>query len=127
LLSFTFTYSNGKDGRKYGGAGYTGGLEDLDSLDLHSEEYIDQIIIYEDYRKISNDWRRDKLTYLIVGIHFKTSHGREQLFGSTSARNKTESLTNYFLGYVQGKAIGYIDSLRFTWYKYCSKNSLIIE
>ena len=81
----------------------------------------------EDYRNIINPWREGKLTYIIVGINFKTDHYREILYGSTNGVYKAESPKNHFFAYAQDKAGGHIDSFRFTWYKYCLKNSTIME
>ena len=65
----------------------------------------------------------------ILGVkaNFKTDHYREILYGSTNGVHKEESPKNHFLTYPQGKAGGHIDSLCFTWYKYCLKNSTIME
>jgi hypothetical protein len=127
LLSLTFSYSNDKIGKEYGGIGRRRKWEDLNILELASDERIDEITIYEGYRNITNIWREGKLTYVIVGIYFKTDHNQEILYGSTNGIQKKESPKNYFLAYVQGKSGGHIDSLRFTWYKYCLKNSTISE
>lgn len=127
LLSLTFGYSNERSGREYGGIGRGATWEDLNPLELAPEEHIDHITIYEGYRNITNSWREGKLTYIIVGIYFKTDHNQEILYGSTNGIRKEESPKNYFLAYAQGRAVGFIDSLRFTWYKYCLKNATIIE
>ncbi len=127
LLSLTFGYSNERTGREYGGAGRRGKWEDLIPLELSPEERIDHITIYEGYRNITNLYREGKLTYIIVGIYLKTDRNQQTLYGSTNGIRKVESPNNYFLGYVQGQDGGYIDSLRFTWYKYCLKNSTISE
>jgi len=127
LLSLTFSYSNDKIGKEYGGIGRRGRWDDLNRLELTPGEHIDHITIYEGYRNITNRWRQGKLTYVIVGIYFKTDHNQEILYGSTNGIQKKESPKNYFLAYAQGKCGGYVDSLRFTWYKYCLKNSTIIE
>ena len=96
-------------------------------MELAPNERIDHITIYEGYRNITNHWRHGKLTYIIVGIYFKTDHNQEILYGSTNGIQKEESPKNYFLAYAQGRAIGLIDSLRFTWYKYSLKNATIVE
>lgn len=49
------------------------------------------------------------------------------MYGSRNGIARKESPKNYFLASVQGKFGGYIDILRFTWYKYCLKNSTISE
>ena len=74
-----------------------------------------------------NLYRPEKRTFFIVGIYFKTTHGREILYGSSKGRNQTEAYKNYFLAYVHGKGGGYVDSLRFTWYKYTFNNASITE
>jgi hypothetical protein len=128
LLSLTFDYSNGKSGHKYGGINPAKTVQKKNPLNLSPGEHINGITIYEDYRKILNPHRPNNTTYIIVGIHLKTNYddiGR--LFGSTNGTQKSESFDNYFLGYVQGKAGGYIDSLHFTWYRYCLKNSKVFE
>lgn len=127
LLSLTFGYSNDRLGREYGGLGRAAKWEDLNSLELAIDERIDRITIYEGYRNITNPYRDGKLTYIIVGIFIKTDHNQEILYGSRNGIQKNESPLNYFLAYVQGRAGGHIDSLRFTWYKYCLKNETITE
>jgi hypothetical protein len=126
LLSLTFEYSNGKSGHKYGGINPAKTVQIPNPLSLNPGEHINGITIYEDDRKIVNPHRMNTTTYIIVGIRLKTNYddiGR--LFGSTNGTQKRESFDDYFLGYVEGKAGGYIDSLRFTWYRYCYKNSIM--
>ena len=127
LLSLIFTYSNGKAGRQYGGINPIERVEKLDALELDPDEHIDQITVYEDGRSINNPSRDGKLTYLIVGIHFKTNRDQERMFGFANNKSKTESFPGYYLAYVEGKDGGFIDSLRFTWYKYHLKNSPVIQ
>jgi hypothetical protein len=126
IVSLNFLYSNGKKGHVFGGIAQERHADEVDSLTLMPGESIIQVTIYEGHRKIYNAWRPDKTTYIIVGIHFKTDKNHERLFGSTNGTQKIESPDEHFLGYVQGKAGSYIDSLRFVWYKYALSNSSIV-
>ena len=123
LLNLNFKYSNGNFGYNYGGLGRTKPWFDYASLDLEKGELIEEVSVYEAYRYIPNNWRINKRTYVIVGVRLKTNKDQERLFGSNNGTKRTEAPPGYFLGYVQGKSGGFIDSLRMTWYKYTLKNA----
>ena len=114
-------------GYEYGGINPSKPPQNRHLLILNPEENINEIIIYEDHRKIINPYRYGKLTHIIVGIYFKTDRGQERMFGSNKGIQKQESFKDYFLGYVQGKSGDFVDSLHFTWYKICLNNSTIFE
>lgn len=121
-----FRYSNGKQGVEYGGINAGPSRGELVPLELTADEHIDEVTVYQDYRKIVNPWQPDG-TYIVVGIEFKTDRDRRILFGSNNGTRKSEAPAGYFLGYAQGKAGGYIDSLRFMWYKYSLKNASVLS
>lgn len=127
LLSLSFNYTNGKSGHIFGGKNPPKPVQKPNPLHLSAEEHITEVVIYRDYRNIINAFRPDQLTHIIVGISFKTNHGEERLFGTANGTENKESFENYFVGYVQGKSGGYIDSLRFTWYKNCLNNSTVFD
>ena len=123
LFSLSFYYSHGKKGNIYGTKDCSLNCIELETLDLTDDERIHEVIIYEDYRKIDNFYRANKTTYMVVGISLKTSGNQERLYGATSETKQVFSNDAAFLGYTQGKAGGFIDSLRLIFYKYCQKNS----
>ncbi len=124
----TFVYSNDKTGKTYGCNGDLGTNLTRLSFDLDPEERITEVITYEANRTIKDkggDHREVKP--LIVGISFKTDWNRNDTFGSQNGTERKETFKDYSLGFVYGRSGGYIDCLRFVWYKYCSKNSVVFE
>ena len=122
----TLRYSNGKQGIDYGGVDPNHPRDELVPLELSAGENINEVTFYQDYRRIINPWQPNG-TYIVVGIQFKTDRDQQILFGSNNGTKKFEAPAGYFLGYAQGKAGGYIDSLRLMWYKYAQKTSPIVS
>ncbi len=123
----TFVYSNDKTGVTYGCDGDLGTRLTIPSFDLDPEEHITEVITYEADRTIKNSADSPYVATLIVGISFKTDWNRNDTFGSQNGTERKETFKDYSLGFVYGKSGGYVDCLRFVWYKYCSKNSLVFE
>lgn len=124
----TFVYSNDKTGKTYGCNGDLGTNLTRLSFDLDPEERITEVITYEADRTIlDSTGHQSYVVTLIVGISFKTDWNRNDTFGSQNGTERKETFKDYSLGFVHGKSGGYVDCLRFVWYKYCSKNSLVFE
>jgi hypothetical protein len=111
----------------YGCDGDLGTRLTIPSFDLDPEEHITEVITYEADRTIKNSADSPYVATLIVGISFKTDWNRNDTFGSQNGTERKETFKDYSLGFVYGKSGGYVDCLRFVWYKYCSKNSLVFE
>ena len=124
LGGIKFIYSHNKSGQEYG-RGFSYSPKTPLVVDLHPEERIIEVITYEEDRIIVNAYRN--ITPIIVGIHFKTNKDKRFSFGVHSGKITQEKVNGYFIGFVYGKSGGYIDCLRFVWYKYTSKNSIIPE
>ena len=114
LVSLVFTYSNGATSQ-HG----TGDLKRRPSssalFQLKNGENFNNIVIYRDIRDIENPFAPNG-TMLIVGIQFFTDQARQSdMFGSLNGTSISESFPNYELAYIQGRSLGFIDALQFTW------------
>lgn len=112
----SFIYSNGRSALR----GTKPGRYDGYKVELESNEYIDRITVYTGTRKIHNPHKLNG-TSLVVGLLFQTNRGNRELFGSDDGEEKKESFKGYHLGYVRGRAEGYIDAIQFIWYKKTSR------
>ena len=109
----SFVYSNGRSLKR----GDKPTPYEEYQLKLEMNEYIDRITIYNATRKIVNLYKPNA-THLVVGLRFYTNRRRaSELFGSANGHETNESFEDYHLGYVRGRAYGYIDALQFIWYK----------
>jgi hypothetical protein len=97
------------------------------SLQLADGEHITQVMTYMQYHNMPDVNRSYYPAGIIVGKRFDTDDNRTQLLDHAIATEKTEKYENYVVGCAQGKYGAYIDSLRFIWYKYTSKNSPICQ
>lgn len=123
LSYLNLIYSQEKRGHIFGDQNCLETCEKLTPFQLNDDERIDQVIIYGDNRRIDNSFRTNRSTFLIVGIHFRTNSNREVSYGMMTGIENVFVQDEYFLGYIQGKAGGFIDNLRLVFYKYCHKTS----
>lgn len=122
LDSVTFVYSNGASmqhgAQPYRLSPYTSNLV------LYPKEGINGATIYTGTRIINNPYAPNGSSLLVVGVRFYTNQGRQSdLFGSSNGTEINENFLNFTLGYVRGKAQGYVDALQFIWYSCVSKSS----
>ena len=110
----TFSYSNKKSTLR--GEKPDEQMTQPYQLKLKPDEYIDAVTVYTSIRLIPNPYKPNG-TFFVVGLRFHTNRGQEQLFGSEDGTSKNETFRNYQLGYIRGRAHGYVDAIQLIWYR----------
>jgi hypothetical protein len=112
-----FHYSNNKS-KQHGQKPLGSSMSRDYKLKLKPGEYINGVTIYTGIRKIPNQYKPDG-TLIVVGLRFHMNQGgpSQLLFGSDDGDEIKEDFPNYKLGYIRGRAYGYLDAIQFIWYR----------